>query len=92
MTYDPVDVHASFAAQQGIRFTLLADEGSRIISAFGLIDERMPKGSAWYGIAHPMTIVIDPKGVVTHRFSDPDYRHRIPVGVVIEALRLGAGS
>ncbi len=86
MTNDPVAVHAGFARRRDIPFTLLADRKAEIIGAFGLIDERH-RGSPWYGLAIPMTFVIDAKGVITHRFSSANYRERIPVGVVLRVLR-----
>ncbi len=87
MTNDPVEVHAAFARDRDIAYTLLADRRSQIIAAFGLIDERMPRGSPWYGLALPITFVIDAEGVITHRFSSADYRHRVDVDVVLGALR-----
>ncbi len=87
MTNDPVRVHADFARDRGIAYTLLADRGSEIIAAFGLIDERMTRGGPWYGIAHPITFVIDAEGVITHRFSGTSYRDRIAVDVVLSELR-----
>ena len=58
MTNDPVSVHARFAADRGIGYTLLADRKAEIISAFGLINERFPRASRWYGIALPMSIIL----------------------------------
>ena len=91
MTNDAVDVHGNFAADRDIGYTLLADKSAKMIGAFGLVNERM-RGSPWYGLAHPMTFVIDPKGVITHRFSNANYRQRIPVETVLEQLRKGGGS
>ncbi len=92
MTNDDADVHAGFAAEHEISYTLLADRGARIIGAFGLIDERMPRGSPWYGLAHPMTFVIGTDGVITHRFSSSNYRQRIPVDIVLETLGRRTGG
>ncbi len=87
MTNDPVAVLARFAAGRDIAFTLLADEKSAIIEAFGMIDERYPPGSPWHGLARPITFVIDANGVITHRFSSRDYRDRPSVESVLKALR-----
>jgi peroxiredoxin len=92
VTNDDADVHAGFAAEHEISYTLLADRGARIIGAFGLIDERMPRGSPWYGLAHPMTFVIGTDGVITHRFSSSNYRQRIPVDIVLETLGRRTGG
>lgn len=87
MTYDPVDVLARFAAREKVAFTLLSDPKSAIIGAFGLIDGSVPPGSDWYGFAHPMIFVADPKGVIRHRFSESTYQNRPDVDVIFDILR-----
>jgi peroxiredoxin len=87
VTYDPVDVLARFAAREKVVFTLLSDPKSAIIGAFGLIDGSVPPGSDWYGFAHPMIFVVDPKGVIRHRFSESTYQNRPDVDVILDILR-----
>lgn len=87
MTNDPVSVHAEFAADRGIGYSLLADQKAEIIKAFGLINQRFPRGTRWYGIALPIMFVIDAKGVITHRFSSTNYRNRPDPDLVLKALR-----
>ncbi len=87
MTRDKVATLARFGADRNIAFPLLADEKAEIIGAFGLIDERFPRRSPWYGIAHPAIFVIDPKGVVTRRFTSTNYRDRVDVDTVLRMLR-----
>ena len=87
MTNDPVSVHTRFAADRGIGYTLLADRKAEIISAFGLINERFPRDSRWYGIALPMMFVIGSDGVITHRFSNTNYRERPDPDMVLRTLR-----
>ena len=77
---------ARFAARGGISYPLPADEGSRIIRAFGLLDAAPPQGSRWYGIARPMIVALDADGVVARRFSTEDYRDRPDFDAVMEAL------
>lgn len=86
VTYDPVATLARFAARDRIAYPLLADEGSRIIRAFDLLDAAPPEGSRWHGIARPMIVALDAEGAVTHRFSTEDYRDRPDVDAVMEAL------
>jgi len=87
VTYDPVDILQRFAAREKIGFTLLSDPKSAIIGAFGLIDGSVPAGSDWYGFAHPMIFVVDPKGVIRRRFSEPNYQQRPDVDVILEILQ-----
>ena len=73
---------------QGIQ----ADSKTEIIPAFGLVNERFPRNSPWYGLALPMTLVIDARGIVRHRFSERSYQTRPDVEVVLDVLRREAGN
>ena len=80
-----------FAGRSGIGYPLLADRGSKIIQAFGLLDSGQAKSTPWYGIARPMIVVLDAGGVVRQRFSTQGYRDRPEAGAVLEAIR-GRGA
>ncbi len=92
MTNDAVSVHSDFANSENIAFTLLADEKVEIIEAFGMTNPRYPKGSSWYGIAVPAIFVIDPKGVISHRFTTTNYRDRPSPEAVLSVLQKSAGG
>ncbi len=92
VTHDTVPKLARFAASANIGYTLLSDAEAKIIPAFGIANEQFAPGTAWYGVAHPLTMVIDPKGVIRHRFSGPDYTDRIDVDVVLGILRKETGQ
>jgi len=92
VTHDSVSTLARFAERENIGYTLLSDADTKIIPAFGLINEQFARGTAWYGVAHPMIFVVDEKGVVRHRFSERDYASRPDVDVVLEVLRKEAGG
>lgn len=83
---------ARFAGDENIRMPLLSDAQARIIPAFGVENDRFPKGSSWYGVAHPIIIVADADGIVRHRFSKRNYRDRPDVDAVLDVLRKAAGS
>jgi peroxiredoxin len=87
ITYDPVPALARFGEGRGIKYTLLSDKGSKIIRAFGLLNERHPPGSFGHGIPHPIIFVIDPGGVIRHRFSQATYRRRPDIDRVLKTLR-----
>lgn len=76
-----------FARRHRSRLTLLADPESEMIRAFGVLNDRFPPGSPGHGIAHPIIFVIDPNGVITHRFSKEDYELRPEVEIVLDALQ-----
>ncbi len=92
MTHDTTDVLANFVQSEKIKFKMLSDAKTEIIPAFGLINEQFAKGSAWYGVAHPMIFVVDPRGVITHRFSGTSVSTRPAVNLVLGALKKGAGG
>ncbi len=83
---------AGFAKRDRIAFALLSDKGSRIISAFDLIDPSVPATSPWYGFATPMIVVLDDQGIVRHRFSSRDHRDRPEVDAVLGKLGAESGS
>jgi peroxiredoxin len=92
VTNDSVDVHRRFARSKKIAFTLLADKKVEIIEAFGMTNPKYPKGTSWYGIAVPGIFVIDPKGMITHRFTSSNYTDRPPPEAVLSVLRKSAGN
>ena len=70
-----------------MKYPVLADPNSEVIRAFGLLNEDYPAGSYAHGVAHPIVIVFDADGIVTHRFSRRGYVRRPNIDAVISALR-----
>ena len=92
VSYDPVAVHAQFGAVNKIAYSLLSDEGSRIIRVFGLINQLFAPSSPWHGLTHSMIFAIDPRGVITHRISSVDYRSCLDVATLLPELKKAAGE
>lgn len=69
LTYDPADTLAQVADRRGLSMTLLSDEGSIAIDAFGVRDPIYsdPDHLA-YGVPYPITFVIDREGVIVAKF------------------------
>ncbi len=78
---------ARFARARDIGYTLLSDAESALIRGFDVIDGSVPESAAWYGLARPAIFVIDPDGIITHRFADADYTVRPAPQDVLDALR-----
>jgi hypothetical protein len=76
ISYDSVAILKNFAERQGIHYPLLSDPESKIIRAFGILNEKVPKDTAFYGIPHPVTYIVDNKGVVVAKYFENDYRQR----------------
>lgn len=87
MSYDAAETLSRFAKQRGIAMTLLSDPNSAIIAAFDLQNPRYPPGSRWHGLALPAVFVVSAEGIVTHRWSDPNYRWRPEPDDVLQELR-----
>lgn len=83
ISYDSVAILKSFADRKNIGFSLLSDEDSSVIRAFGILNEAVPKNSDFYGIPNPVTFIVDEKGIVRSRYSEEDYRHRFTAGNLI---------
>jgi hypothetical protein len=87
-----VDVLAKFAAEQGIAYDLLSDEGSVVIERLGLLNPHIGAQQAFYGrpadrrhegLPYPGTIVLDEDGTVVARHFEQSYRPRIGAGTVL---------
>ena len=78
---------ARFSKRHKIAYTLLSDPDSAIIRAFDLLNEKFPAGQPGHGISRPMMFVIDPTGVITHRYSDNNYTWRPEIDTVLDDIR-----
>ncbi len=83
ISYDSVAVLRNFAARKGITYPMLSDPDSKIIRAFGILNETAEKGTPFYGIPYPGAYLVDPQGVVQKKFFEPDYRERYTAGSIL---------
>jgi hypothetical protein len=99
ISYDSQEVLRDFAAAKGIEFPLLSDEGSRVITAVGLLDRDLEAHHAAFGIktsahqhgvAYPAVFVLDESGTVAQKRIQENYRAREGARQLLEALTLGA--
>jgi DsbC/DsbD-like thiol-disulfide interchange protein len=88
ISYDSVAILKSFADRTGIAFPLLSDPDSKIIRAYGILNETAPKGQ-FYGIPYPGTYILDPKGVVVEKYFEEDYSQRYTASDIL-AKEFGA--
>ncbi len=87
VTYDSAEQLSRFARRRRIAYPVLADPNSEVIRAFGLLNEDYPVGSYAHGVAHPIVIVFNADGIVTHRFSRRGYVRRPNIDAVLTELR-----
>ena len=86
LSYDPPDVLAGFAAKTGIGYTLLSDEKSAMIDAFGLRDPAYAVGSYAYGVPKASVLLVDAKGVVRWKSVASDYKIRADNATILKAV------
>lgn len=55
---------------------MLSDAGSKTIRALNILNDTVPKDSAFFGIPFPGTFVLDPKGRIVAKYFEDDYRQR----------------
>lgn len=95
LSYDSPDTLAGFAADKGLSYTLVSDEASEAIKAYGLLNEDMKEGSKYYGIPHPAILFIRTDGTVAAILREEGYKDRPQVEAVTETATLlneAAGS
>lgn len=67
---------ASFASEYGIEYPLLADEGSRVIEQFGILNTLVLPDDPVYGIPYPGSYLVGEDGNITDKFFHRQYQVR----------------
>ena len=83
VSYDSVEVLKAFAERRKIGYPMLSDTESKMIRAFGILNEAIPKGTLYYGVPHPGTYIVDRQGVVKQKFFEKDYRERYTAASIL---------
>ncbi len=83
ISYDSPAILKDFANRRKIAFPLLSDPDSKIIRAFGILNESVKPGTAQYGIPYPGTYIVDPQGKVVSKYFEDDFRERISVSDIL---------
>jgi hypothetical protein len=93
ISYDSQAVLKSFAERRHIAFPLLSDPDSKIIRAFGILNETQQEGTAQYGIPYPGTYFVDPAGRVTSKYFEDDYTQRyMSADILVRQFGESAGA
>lgn len=87
ISYDAPDVLARFAAQHGITYGLLSDQGSVVIDAFQIRDPQYKDTSRAYGVPKPVIFVVDTKGIVQAKLAEDDYKLRPALEAIQAAVK-----
>lgn len=86
LSYDPPAVLSGFAAKTGIGYTLLSDEKSAMIDAFGLRDPAYAPGSYAHGVPKASILLVDAKGVLRWKSVATDYKVRADNAAILKAV------
>lgn len=85
-----MDTLKAFADRQGITYPLLSDQGSKTITAWGLLNPSETGRAA--GVPYPGTFVVDRQGVIRSRFFERAYQERSTATSILTRLGLDAGG
>ena len=88
---DRTDALKHFSDRMNLGFPLLSDPESAIIREFGVLNEDVPKDHQFFGIPHPVELLVDPDRTVRDRFHEESYRDRFTAGRVL-VRQLGSES
>ena len=76
---------AKFSEAYDIGYTLLSDEGSRVIETLGILNTLIAEDDErFYGIPFPGTYIVDSDGVVTEKFFNRHYATRTSTGTLLD--------
>jgi len=92
ISYDSVAQLKSFADRKQITYLLLSDPDSKIIRAFGILNETVPANSVAYGIPYPGTYLVDTSGKVVAKYFEDDFKERTPTMEILERVGGVPGS
>lgn len=86
ITYDSPETLKKFSESRGITFPIVSDSGSAIIKRYGLFNDTVDPKTSAYGIPHPGTFIVDPKGVVVARFFEDAYQERYTAATILATM------
>ncbi len=92
VSYDSVAVLKNFSQRKGITYPLLSDSDSKVIRAYGLLNQTVEKDTPQYGIPYPGTFILDRAGVVTQKYFEADFRQRYTASEILVRQYGGAAG
>lgn len=86
VSYDSVRKLSIFAKENAFPYPMLSDRGSKVIQAFGLLNEKYQPGTSYYGVPHPMIYIIGSDGFIIKKIDTSDYHNKPTVNDIREIL------
>ena len=87
VSYDRPEVLAKFSRKHNFSHTMLSDEGSVAIKAFGILNEEFNPDHFAYGVPHPYIYVVGNDKVIRVILSEEGYKNRPQVDAIVGALK-----
>lgn len=81
ISYDTPATLKNFADRKKISYPLLSDPDSKIIKAFGILNEKAKDFAA--GVPHPGMFVVNAAGKVEAKYFEEDYRERFTISALL---------
>ncbi|MCP5118436.1 MAG: peroxiredoxin family protein, partial [bacterium] len=76
LTYDTPEVLRHFAERTSLNFPMLSDTESKVIKAFSILNDNIPRDHEFHGVPFPGTYIVNAAGVVEAKFFEADHRER----------------
>jgi len=86
VSYDAPELLNKFATRYKFEHTMLSDEGSGTIKAFGVLNEDFAPDHFAYGVPHPHVYIVNAQGVIQAVLAEESYKVRPKVDVIVEAI------
>jgi AhpC/TSA family protein/cytochrome c biogenesis DsbD-like protein len=83
LSYDSAELLRVFAQRKGLDYPLLSDSESKVIRAFGILNENYARDHPGYGIPYPGMFIIDERGVVKAKYFEDDHRERYTAASIL---------
>jgi AhpC/TSA family/Disulphide bond corrector protein DsbC len=83
LSYDSAGVLKDFAARKGITYPLLSDPDSKVIRAFGILNQNFQPGQPPYGVPFPGMYIINEHGIVRDKFFEQDHIERYTAASIL---------
>ena len=87
ISYDAPDVLKRFTSKYDYPYTMLSDQGSAAIKAFGILNEEFNPDHFAYGVPHPYVFIIGRNKVIQGRLSEEGYKDRPQVSAIVEKIK-----
>ena len=85
VSYDSTATLRAFADKHAITFPMLSDQGSKTITAWGILNREATDRAK--GVPYPGTYVLDANGVIVSRNFEQAYQERDSAASILAALR-----